>query len=57
MPILNVRYWKSNEKVKSWIKVVGKYTIIGLKKADTGRKMIGRLCSLKMPDPELRVLL
>ena len=37
--------------------MVEQYAIIGLKKADTGKKMIGRLCFLKVSDPESRTLL
>ena len=51
------RYWKSNNKVKSQMKVVDQYTTIRQKKVDTEKRMIGRLCFLKVPDPESRALL
>ena len=51
------KFWKSNNKVKSQTKVLDQYTTIGQKKVDTEKRMIGRLCFMKVPDPESRTLL
>ena len=47
--IRSTRYWKSNNKVKSWTKVADEFTTIGQRKDDTEEKMKGRLFFLGEP--------